>query len=88
MGNKTNYVRRGQEMAGTFSNLADDILAFRDIWWDRAYNSGGTAELIDADVATLGVTASDVTGMITFADALEAFLIANRAYLSRMRSDL
>lgn len=75
-------------MAGIFANLTDDILSFRDIWWDRAYNSGGDDELTDADVEYLGVTAADVTGMITFADALETFLTANRAYLSKMRNDL
>lgn len=75
-------------MAGIFANLADDILSFRDIYWDRGYNSGGADELLDADVASLGVAAEDVTGMITFADALETFLVANRAYLSKMRNDL
>lgn len=88
MANKTHYARQAQQMAGSFSALTDDILAFRDIWWDRAYNSGGADELIDADVSSLGITAADVTGMITFADALETFLVANRAYLSKMRSDL
>ena len=88
MSNKINYARRGQDMAGVFSNLADDVLAFRDIYWDRGYNDNGAAELVDADVGALGVTAADVTGMITFADALETFLIANRGYLSKMRNDL
>ncbi len=88
MASKANYARQGQQMAGSFSALTDDILAFRDIWWDRAYNSGGADELTDADVESLGVTAADVTGMITFADALETFLTANRAYLSKMRNDL
>lgn len=88
MSNKINYARRGQDMAGVFSNLADDLLAFRDIWWDRGYNENGAAELVDGDVSSLGITAADVTGMITFADALETFLVANRAYLSKMRNDL
>lgn len=88
MANKIRYASRAQDMAGICANLADDIIAFRDVWWDRAYNSGGADELIDADVESLGITAADVTGMITFADALETFLVANRAYLSKMRSDL
>ena len=88
MASKANYARQGQQMAATFSALAGDVVAFRDVFWDRAYNSGGADELTDADVASLGVTAADVTGMITFADALETFLTANRAYLSKMRNDL
>lgn len=88
MANKTNFARQGQEMAGVMARLADDLAAWRDVFWDRAYNSGGASELIDADVESLGVTAADVTGMVTFVDALDAFMVANRAYLSKMRSDL
>lgn len=88
MSNKTHYARRAQDMAGIFSSLADDIGALQAIYFDRGYNSGGADELTDADVESLGVTAADVTGMITFADALESFLTANRGYLSKMRNDL
>jgi hypothetical protein len=88
MAQKDNYARRGQEMAASFSALTDGMLAFRNIWWDRGYNTGGASPLTDEDVAVLGLSAADVTGLITFADALETFLAANRAYLSKMRNDL
>lgn len=88
MANKNRYASRGQDMAAIFANLADDIIAFRDTFWDRGYNSGGADELLDADVEALGITAADVTGMITFAGALDTFLAANRGYLSKMRNDL
>lgn len=88
MSNKAHYARRAQDMAGIFSNLSDDILALQSIYFDRGYNSGGTDELTDADVESLGITAADVTGMITFAGALDTFLAANRGYLSKMRNDL
>ena len=70
------------------ARLADNIGAWRNVWWDRTYNDGGDAELTDADVESLGVTAADVTGLVTFADALDTFMLANRAYLSKMRNDL
>ena len=88
MANKMQYARQGQQMAASFSALADDIIAFRNIWWDRGYNASGAAEMTNTDVDTLGITAADVTGMITFADALDTFLAANRGYLSKMRNDL
>ena len=88
MANKQHYARQAQQMAATFSALADDITALESVWWDRAYNSGGADELTDADVEALGITAADVNGMIVFAGALQTFLTANRAYLSKMRNDL
>ena len=88
MANKINYVRQGQQMASSMATLADNLSAWRAVFWDRAYNSGGAAELTNADVEQLGVTADDVTGLVTFADALDTFMLANRAYLSKMRNDL
>lgn len=88
MSNKTRYASRAQDMASIFSNLADDISSLQAIYFDRAYNSGGADELTDADVEALGITAADVTGVITFAGALETFMAANRGYLSKMRNDL
>ena len=88
MANKINYVRQGQQMAATMATLADNLSTWRDVFWDRAYNSGGAAELTNADVEQLGVTAADVTGLVTFADALDTFMLANREYLSKMRNDL
>lgn len=88
MSNKTRYASKAMDMASIFSNLADDITALESVWWDRAYNSGGADELTDADVEALGITAADVNGMIVFAGALQTFLTANRAYLSKMRNDL
>jgi len=88
MSNKTRYASRAQDMASIFSNLADDISSLQAIYFDRGYNAGAADALTDADVEALGITAADVTGMITFAGALETFMAANRGYLSKMRNDL
>lgn len=88
MSDKLQYTRRARDMAAIFSNLADDISALQGVWFDRGYNASGDDELTDQDVATLGVTAADVTGMITFAGALDTFLASNRGYLSKMRNDI
>lgn len=87
MADTQKYAQRGRDIAATFLNLSDDALAWRNTYWDRGYNTGGAAEITDAAVEGAGVTAADVTGMITFADALDAFLVANRGYLSKMRND-
>ena len=88
MSDKLQYARRARDMAAIFSKLSDDILSLQNVYFDRGYNDGGDDELIDADVEAAGVSAVDVTGMITFAGALDTFLAANRGYLSQMRNDL
>jgi len=86
--NKEKLGMAARDAATRFSDMADDIAALQEVWFDRGYNSGGADELTDADVEALGITAADVTGMITFAGALETFMAANRGYLSKMRNDL
>ena len=86
--NKEKLGMAARDAATRFSDMADDIAALQEVWFDRGYNSGGADELTDADVEALGITAADVTGMITFAGALETFMVANRGYLSKMRNDL
>lgn len=86
--NKEKFAAAARDAATRFSDMDDDIAALQYVWFDRGYNSGGADELTDADVEALGITAADVTGMITFAGALDTFLAANRGYLSKMRNDL
>lgn len=88
MTNKVMYARQGQSLSAIFLNLADDIVAWRNTYFDRDYDSGGTDELVDADMEELGITAAMVAGLITAADALDTYIAANRAYFSRMRNDL
>jgi hypothetical protein len=86
--NKVTFTRRGRELATALALQMNDLAAWRDTYWDRAYNGGGTDEIIDADVTETGVTAADITGLVTFADALDTFLTSTRPYLSNMRQDM
>lgn len=88
MATKENYARQGQVLSALFLNLADDISAWRNTYFDRDYDSGGAEEIVDADVESLGITAAMVTGLITAADAMDTYIAANRAYFSRMRQDM
>lgn len=89
MSNKVRFAQEAQTAASIFAKLSDTIAALQAVYWDRGYNSGGADTLTDEDVASIGVTAADVTGMAdAFAGALATFLAANRGHLSKMRNDL
>lgn len=86
--NKVVFTQRGRELATALALQMNDVAAWRNTYWDRTYNAGGADELTDVDVAETGVTAADITGLVTFADALDAFLVSTRPYLSNMRQDM
>lgn len=86
--NKVTFARRGRELATALALQMNDLAAWRNTYWDRTYNAGGADELADADIAETGVSATDVTGLTTFADAIDTFLASNRPYLSNMRQDM
>lgn len=86
--NKLTFTRRGRELATALALQLKDLAAWRDTYWDRTYNSGGADALTDTDIAETGVTATDITGLVTFADAVDTFLVANRAYINNMRQDM
>ncbi len=86
--NKLVFARRGRELATALALQMNDLAAWRNTYWDRTYNASGADELTDADLAETGVTAGDITGLVTFADALDTFLISTRPYLSNMRQDM
>ena len=86
--NKTTYTRRGRELATALALQMNDLAAWRNTYWDRTYNDGGADEIEDADITEVGVSAADVTGLTTFADALDTFMTTNRPYLSNMRQDM
>ena len=88
MADKAKFATNGRGLAAAMLILGDQIASWRNTYWDRAYNDGGAGELTDEDVAAAGVTAADVTGLTTFADALDTFMASNRPYLSKMRNDL
>lgn len=89
MSNVTQFVLKGRQLATTAAALAEDMASWKQVYWDRGYNAGGAAEISqDQQLEGSGVTVADLTGLVTFVDAFETFLVANRAYLSKTRSDL
>lgn len=86
--NKTTFARRGRELATALALQMNDLSAWRNTYWDRTYNAGGADAIVDVDIADTGVSAGDITGLVTFADALDTFLTSTRPYLSNMRQDM
>ena len=86
--NKLTFTRRGRELATALALQMNDLAAWRNTYWDRTYNAGGADEITDANVEASGVSAADITGLVTFADALDTFLVSTRPYLSNMRQDM
>ncbi len=86
--NKVVFTQRGRELATALALQMNDLAAWRNTYWDRTYNAGGADEITDQDIAESGVSAGDVTGLTTFADAIDTFLASNRPYLSNMRQDM
>lgn len=86
--NKLTFTQRGRELATALSLQMNDLSAWRNVYWDRTYNASGADELTDTDVAETGVTSADITGLVTFADALDTFLTSTRPYLNNMRQDM
>ena len=86
--NKLTFTQRGRELATALALQMNDLAAWRNTYWDRTYNAGGADEITDADIEAAGVSAADVTGLVTFADALDTFLVSTRPYLSNMRQDM
>jgi len=72
MSRKLSYAQTVQALA---TRLASDIDVAADlfsVYWDRGYGSGETA-ITDEDVASLGITAADITAMITVMEQLGNF---------------
>lgn len=88
MANKERYATSGRELAATFLALADAVAGWRNTFFDRGYDDEGTDPIVDGDVASLNITAAIMPITSAAADALDTYMTANRAYLSRMRSDL
>jgi len=86
--NKTTFAQRGRELATALALQMNDLAAWRNTYWDRTYNAGGADEIEDVDIASVGVSSGDITGLVTFADALDSFLVSTRPYLSNMRQDM
>jgi hypothetical protein len=67
------FVQRVQSNA---NKLADEIataIELQAVYFDRGYDSGGANELVDADLADLFITATQLASYVTMAQQIENF---------------
>jgi len=70
---KQRFVNGVLDMAKTLAETKDLLASARAVYFDRGYNSGGSDPIIDDDISGLGVTATQLTNMMTLAEQLENF---------------
>lgn len=96
MADKSTYVRKLMDAATRLSQVANEFGDLVSVYFDRGYNSGGSDELVDGDIASgLGITAVDVGNGVTLAQQLDNFLnnasVSTGDYdatLNKLRTDL
>lgn len=96
MADKNTFVQRFQDASTRLAQVANEFDDLVSVYFDRGYNSGGSDELLDADIpAGLGITAADVTAGVTLAQQLGNFLnnaaVSTGDYdvtLNKLRTDL
>jgi hypothetical protein len=62
---KQSYARQLIADANEIAALKRKISDRYGVYFDRGYNSGGSDEIVDADVADLNVTAAQISSWIT-----------------------
>lgn len=94
MSTKLQFVQDMQAAATDMAKLKATMADLNSAYFDRGYNSGGANPIVDADVASLGIKASDVTNGDTLASDFLNFLgnaavtTANRqATVDALRTD-
>lgn len=73
MAAKLTFAGECQSIGTDLGQLGDKLKSVEKAWFSRGYNTGGTA-IVDADVASLGITAADVAAFITMIQQLQNFL--------------
>ncbi len=73
MANKITYGAMAQIISNRLANAIDEGINLENVYFDRGYNSGGGNDIIDADIESLGITASNLAAFITLVQQLQNF---------------
>jgi hypothetical protein len=94
MASKDTYIVQFQDMSSRFAQVADDISAMVDVYFDRAYDTG-SGSISDTNASPYGIAASDISGMVTLGQQLSNFLTSASvvvadygATANKMRTDV
>ncbi len=78
MASKLNFATQLQANITQFAQLMDRLGDNQSSYFDRTFQAGGANAIVDADVASLNITAVQVGSAITFIQQLQK-LLANTA---------
>ena len=97
MADKIKFSQESQAFATRLAQLFKQAPDLEGVYFDEGFNTGPTA-ITDGDIASLGITAADVTAFITVAQQLQKFDIGDvgdpvvnanyGASINAMRTDL
>ncbi len=73
MADKITFAEKAQDISTRLAILVDEGTNLRTVYFDRVYNTGGTA-IIDADIVSLGITAANISSFITLVEQLQNFV--------------
>lgn len=73
MSNKIVFSQKGQEVSNALAKAANDLEDFVSTFFDRGYNIGGADQIVDADIASLGIDAATLNSFVTTAQQLANF---------------
>jgi hypothetical protein len=70
---KVTFVNGLLAKAKILAEVDRDLREFYATYFDRGYNSGGADPIIDDDISSLNVTATEAADMITLMEQLQKF---------------
>ena len=70
MSRKNQYVNEFKEQVTQLAQVMSGVSELVDTYFDRGYNGGGSDEIVDADISSTGLTASDIVDLVTLGQQL------------------
>lgn len=74
MATKITFAEQAQGMATSLAQLGDNLSDLESVYFDRGYNSGGADQIVDGDIVSLDITATQLGALVTLAQQLSNFL--------------
>jgi hypothetical protein len=79
---KERFASRMIKAVTDLARIHNDMRDLFQVYFVRGYNSGGGDTIIDADVASAGLTAAELASAITLAENLPKFLTGQASFTS------
>lgn len=74
MATKLVFSEQAQVMATSLAQLGDNLSDLESVYFDRGYNGGGADQIVDSDIISLNITATQLALLVTLAQQLSNFL--------------